>query len=163
MALQGTQVCNWNDIASEVAAGRMTWSGAAQSGTNDITWAQFIAQVTYDGTNPAGLGATQCPNYNQLVARVTTLQAPVGPIATSPSVHNANATWSAPGGGLAPTSYNYQWFQNGVAFGGVTNTAALSAPNTGGFTTGAAVHISVQGKNGANVGPWANSPDITIL
>jgi hypothetical protein len=163
MALSGTQICSWDDIASEVAAGRMVWNGAAQSGTNDVTWAQFIAHVNYDGTNPSGFAATQCVNYNGFVARVTTIQVPTGVAVATAGPHNVTGSWGAPGGGLAPTSYNYQFFQNGVAYGAVVNTAALTAPSPGGFTTGASVTISVQGKNGSNVGPWSTSFPVTVL
>lgn len=162
MALLATQICNWNDIASEVAAGTMSWNGTAQSGTNDIRWSDFIVHVNYDGTNPAGIASTQCPNYNQIIARVTTLQVPTSVVALSSSHSHMGGSWAAPAGGLAPTSYDYQLFDNGVAVTGVINIGASPAPSTAGFVAGDTGTIAVRARNGAQAGPWATAT-VTII
>lgn len=63
------ELFSFNDIATAVASGTMAWSGAAQSGSYGITWAQFKTYVLYDGTNPSGYADNQCIPYSYGTAR----------------------------------------------------------------------------------------------
>lgn len=162
MALDQNQCCTWNDLAAEVAAGRMVWNGAAQSGTAVVTWADFTVHVQYDGTNPAGLAATQCPKYNALIARASTIQPPATVTGTNSGPGRLTGSWTPPGSGLAPTSYDYQYYRNGVAFGAQANLAASPAPQMAGYASGDTATISVRSVNGALASAWLASAPLII-
>lgn len=162
MALDQNQCCTWNDLAAEVAAGRMAWNGAAQSGTTVVTWAAFTAHVQYDNTNPAGLAATQCPKYNALIARASTIQPPATVTGTNNGPGRLAGSWTPPGSGLAPASYDYQYYRNGLAFGAQGNVAASPPPAMSGYASGDTAAIQVRSVNGAQASAWLSSTPLVI-
>lgn len=154
------QLFTYNDVAAEVAAGRMVWSGSAQSGTSPLTWSQYTSAVVTDGANPAGYASNQCVTYNDALARAVTLMPPASATVADVGGGECDASWTAPSTGLAPTSYDYQFFGGGTH--PIVNTTSLSAIQTG-YLNGQIAYIKVRSKNGTLTSGWTTSNSVTML
>lgn len=158
------QLCSWDVIAAEVAAGRMMWSGAAQSGTVVPTWSQWQAAVMNDGTNPAGLAATQCPRYDALLARAVVMQPPATATASNGGAGTLMADWTAPASGPAPASYDIQYYSNGSPLSGIKNVpAGTLSDSQSGYPASASGYFTVRSKaSGGAVSAWLQSNTVTV-
>lgn len=156
------QLITFNDVAAEVAAGRMLWTSGAQSGTSIITWNQFTANVNNDGTNPIGYASNQCPTYLDCLNRaVISVQIPQAPTISDATGGDAHAVWTAPNTGPAPTSYDVQFYKNGFTYGAIVNTTTLSADKLL-YIAGNSAKFDVRSLNGAQTSAWVTSNTITM-
>jgi hypothetical protein len=154
------QLFTYNDVAAEVAAGRMVWSGAAQSGNSPLTWSQYTSAVTTNGTNPQGYTSNQCVQYQHALAVAVTIMPPTSVTATDIGGGECDCSFTAPSSGLAPTSYDYQFFVGGVG-DAVANTTT-SPVTRAGYTNGQLAKCQVRSKNGSLVSGWVMSNTVTM-
>jgi len=148
------QLMSWDLIAAEVSAGRMIWSGSAQSGNYAISWGMFIANIVYDGTNPSGYASNQGPPYSYLLARSIVINPPATLSAYNAGLGIVTADWTAPSSGLAPTSYTVEFYQNSVlkqTDTGITSLTDTSSPGSVTYTAGDLVTVKVYSVNSSHV------------
>lgn len=145
-------------VAAEVAAGRMLWSGSAQSGVTAISWGQFTSAVSNDGTNPGGYAVNQLAPYSYMLAHAVVVGDPTSlfasPTGDSEATHTSTATWNAPATGPTPASYTVLWYQNGALKQTATGVVTTNHTSSGfEYSIGDTVDVTVQSVYGAGSSP----------
>jgi hypothetical protein len=158
------QLFTFNDVANEVSAGRMVWSGSAQSGTSIITWSQFITYVSYDGTNPVGYVSNQCVRYDDALARAVVVPPPFSLTITPGSPVKCTCNWSLPVDpsrtGVEIVFYASTTYPTGtlILLSNTTTTKAFS-----GLASGETVSYTLRDKQGTSTySNYVNSPSGTV-
>lgn len=155
------QLFTFNDVANEVSAGRMLWSGSSQSGTACLSWSQFASAVSNDGTNPGGYASNQCIPYSYGLARAVTVRPPTNVFVQDNFGGDLVVNWVAPSSGPTPDSYNVQFYRNGSPFGAPVNVLGLGSDKAG-YSSGDNAFAWVQSVYHSSTSAYASGNAVTM-
>lgn len=154
-----TELCSWDDLAAEVAAGRMMWSGSAQSGTDCPSFSEWQAAVANDGLNPDSYPSNELAPYAYLLAHAVVQ--PTNVVLSNTSncgtcSYSMSLTFAS-----RPSGWDALVQQNGV--GGYTNIGtvnSLSIPS--GLANFTSYFYNVKYSNGVTTTPIVASNTVNI-
>ena len=158
------QLFSFNDVASEVSAGRMLWSGSAMSGNSPISFSQFTAYVMNDGSNPNSYASNQCLPYSEGLARAVVIPPPYSLTITPGSPTKCTCNWLLPTD-AGRTGVEITFYASTSYPTGLTTLLAYNATSytKTGLSSGETVSYTLRAKHGVSTfGNYVYSPSGTI-